>query len=492
MKNIIIVGGGISGLTAGILLQKAGLKTEIYEKNEVPGGLCSSFFKDGYTIDNCIHWLTGTNSQSALHPLLYELGALNDEIKLYKKQMFYSSSLNGKTVTFWRDKERTRRELTALSPEDKKEIDKLIDCTAISEKMVYPIDKPPETMNLADILKLVFSMRKMAKLKKEYRGVNLKDLSLRFKHPLIRTAITDYMPKDYGADAFLLCYATVTGENGDIPEGGSLAMSKRMAKTYEEAGGVLHLNSPVKSLIISDNRVLGINLSDGQSLSAQYVVCACDPSFTFKSLLPEKYMPEGLSQMYAQKQGYLARGAFQAAFAVDGDFDNFTGAHVFSCKNITVGKQVYNRLILQSYNYDPTFCPEGKSILQISFTQTEEDYFYWKALYENKAAYEAKKRETALLAMESITEEYPFLKGKIRLLDVWTPMSYSKRVNSYCGAYMGFLTSKHAKPVSGSRDIVNGLDNVFLAGQWMWGPGGLPSAMAAGKFAAERIINKYK
>ena len=94
--------------------------------------------------------------------------------------------------------------------------------------------------------------------------------------------------------------------------------------------------------------------------------------------------------------------------------------------------------------------------------------------------------------MESITEEYPFLKGKIRLLDVWTPMSYSKRVNSYCGAYMGFLTSKHAKPVSGSRDIVNGLDNVFLAGQWMWGPGGLPSAMAAGKFAAERIINKYK
>ncbi|MCI6716796.1 MAG: NAD(P)-binding protein [Mollicutes bacterium] len=32
MKKVIIIGGGISGLTAGILLQKKGFKTVIYEK----------------------------------------------------------------------------------------------------------------------------------------------------------------------------------------------------------------------------------------------------------------------------------------------------------------------------------------------------------------------------------------------------------------------------------------------------------------------------
>ena len=67
MKKVIIIGGGISGLTAGILLQKKGFKTVIYEKNNVIGGLCSGWKKDGYFIDNCIHWLTGTNKNSSLY-----------------------------------------------------------------------------------------------------------------------------------------------------------------------------------------------------------------------------------------------------------------------------------------------------------------------------------------------------------------------------------------------------------------------------------------
>ena len=36
MKKVVIIGGGIAGMTAGVLLQKAGFKTEIYEKNALP------------------------------------------------------------------------------------------------------------------------------------------------------------------------------------------------------------------------------------------------------------------------------------------------------------------------------------------------------------------------------------------------------------------------------------------------------------------------
>ena len=36
MKKVVIIGGGISGLTAGIYLQKAGFSTEIYEKMQYP------------------------------------------------------------------------------------------------------------------------------------------------------------------------------------------------------------------------------------------------------------------------------------------------------------------------------------------------------------------------------------------------------------------------------------------------------------------------
>ena len=40
MTKIIIIGGGVSGLTAGIYAQQAGFQSSIYERNALPGG-CS-------------------------------------------------------------------------------------------------------------------------------------------------------------------------------------------------------------------------------------------------------------------------------------------------------------------------------------------------------------------------------------------------------------------------------------------------------------------
>lgn len=89
MKKVVIIGGGIAGMTAGVLLQKAGFKTEIYEKNALPGGQCTGWKREGYFIDNCIHWLTGTRPGSALHELWKEIGALGDDVELYEKEMFF-------------------------------------------------------------------------------------------------------------------------------------------------------------------------------------------------------------------------------------------------------------------------------------------------------------------------------------------------------------------------------------------------------------------
>ena len=63
MKKVIIIGGGISGLTAGIGLQKSGFETHIYEKNPIGGGELTGWNREGFYIDNCIDWLT--NSKAA-------------------------------------------------------------------------------------------------------------------------------------------------------------------------------------------------------------------------------------------------------------------------------------------------------------------------------------------------------------------------------------------------------------------------------------------
>ena len=58
MKKIIIIGAGITGLCSGIFLLKKGFEVSIYEKNDFAGGCCTGWGRDGYYIDNCMHWLT--------------------------------------------------------------------------------------------------------------------------------------------------------------------------------------------------------------------------------------------------------------------------------------------------------------------------------------------------------------------------------------------------------------------------------------------------
>ncbi len=39
-EKVVVIGGGISGLTAGIYALLSGFEVEIYEKNAIPGGEC--------------------------------------------------------------------------------------------------------------------------------------------------------------------------------------------------------------------------------------------------------------------------------------------------------------------------------------------------------------------------------------------------------------------------------------------------------------------
>ena len=121
-KKIVIIGGGIGGLSAGIYALKAGYDAAIYEKNPVAGGECMGWNRKGYHIDNCIHWLTGTDEKTDLWKVWNTLGAIDENTAYVDEGKFYSSILDGKELTLWNDLEKTRNELIAFAPEDKKKI----------------------------------------------------------------------------------------------------------------------------------------------------------------------------------------------------------------------------------------------------------------------------------------------------------------------------------------------------------------------------------
>lgn len=489
MKKIVIIGGGIAGLSAGIYARKAGYEVEIYEKNPVAGGQCMGWNRKGHHIDNCIHWLTGTKQGSGLRNLWEDIGALSLDSEFVKSEKFYTTYVGDTSVTLWRDLDRTKKEMLALSPEDEVEINKFIAHVTYAMSCQMPVEKPMDMMNFIDYIKLGKSMANMPKVLKAYGKMNLQDLADRFKNPVLKALFTDCMPKDYQAYAHIVSYATVVSGNGEIPVGGSLAMTNRIIEKYEKLGGKLYCRHAVKRVIVKGNSATGIELTNGKEIKADYIVCATDTMEMFEKFIGKEYMDNTWKNCYENEQSYPLSSGFQMAFSIEKEAYLNTDTIVFDCSPFELAGKKINRMSVHSYEYEDSFAPEGKTVLQSNVAQFDDDYRYWKSL--SKEAYTAKKKEIAEVVKERIIARFPELKGKIELLDCWTPITYERYCNAYHGAYMSFITKKDVDSFN-VKGIVKGLSNFYIAGQWIQAPGGLPVAAASGKFAIQRILKSEK
>ena len=488
MEKIIIVGGGVSGISAGIYGRKAGFNVEIFEKNHIAGGQCMGWDRKKHHIDNCIHWLTGTKEGTSLRKVWEDVGALEADTEFVNDEKFYTTYLGNEKVTLWKDLERTENELLEISPEDEKEISKFIKHVKYAKSCEMPVDKPMDMMGIKDYIKLAKSMADMPKVMKEYGKIDLQDLSDKFKHPVIKALMTDYIPREHQASSLIVSYATVASGNGDIPVGGSLEMVNRMLKRYKDLGGILHCDNAVKKVNLEGNKASGIELMDGSIHEADYVILATDAMEAYKKLLGIEYMDKKWNEIFSDAKKYPLTSGLQMAFSIDKSMYPYSNTIFFDCKSIMVGKKDVKRISVKSYEYEPKWAPEGKTVLQASILQYDDDYEYWNDIDSKK--YKETKEQLTEEVMKRIIVKFPDLEGHIESLDCWTPKTYERYCNAYHGAYMGFIIRKNVKSFR-TKGTVKGIKNVYIANQWIQSPGGLPVAVAAGKFAIARIKSRF-
>ena len=79
--DVAIIGAVIGGLASAALLAKKGLRIAIFEKENKPGGYCSSFSQEGYLFDACIDSIGCLARGGILREVLNSLKVL-DEIHL--------------------------------------------------------------------------------------------------------------------------------------------------------------------------------------------------------------------------------------------------------------------------------------------------------------------------------------------------------------------------------------------------------------------------
>ena len=480
--SIIIIGGGIAGLSTGCYGQMNGYHTEIFELHNQPGGLCTSWTRKQYTFDGCLHWLVGTDPQNGMNRYYHELGALGDTKIVNHDEFYRVVHPSGKTLILYTDADRLEKHILELDPLDAPLIKEM--CRAIRRlsKLNMVDSKPRELMGLSDLPQL-FNMLPALGTMKKFGSITMADYVKQFKDPVMRDLIQGaFDAPDFPALVLILTLAFQHGRNAGYPVGGSLRFSKNIEKRYLDLGGKIHYNARVVKILVENDKAVGVQLENGEVHRAGRIVSAADGYNTIFNMLEGKYIDDQRRQWYARHPTF--QPIVMVSFGIKQDLSNTP--HQVTClldRPLDMAGEKQHSLGWKHYGYDPTLAPQGKSVVEVMLGSS---YEFWKDLSGDSEHYEAEKKNVAIQVMDFLETRLPGFKESIEVVDVATPLTFERYTGNWKGIWEGWTMTKDdfVKTLQGQKtisDVLPGLESFFMVGQWTTPGGGVPPAVTSGR-----------
>lgn len=486
MKKVIIVGGGIAGLTVGIYAKQSGFDTTILEMHSIPGGNCTSWKRKGYLFEGGMHWLTGSGEGQPLYKAWHEVGALSDTIPVFYRDPFTTFDHFGKTVCLYRDLDKLKAHFLEISPDDNAAIDKLCKDVKAFKKMKMPITdikgvkvKYKSAMSISDMMGMLPIMPKMKKLS----SMTSSEYTDKFKSPVLRAVLNNIVGSESNSIGMIASLATFTSGDGGYPKGGSLTMALNMAKRYETLGGKIVYNTHVEKVIMENGCARGV-VAGGETLTADAVIITQDTLSAIDHLFDEPLNEPWMQNMRKNTEPML--NVF-VSLGVETDLSDLPGNMMFSLERpMVIGGTRLDTLGVYNYATYEGYAPNGCTAL--TSVIIGDSYDFWKKCKED-GSYEDEKKKTADTVIRLISEKWTQISGKIAVVDVATPLTYERYCGTYKGSWMGNMRKGGTMTeIMVAYPIANeSLKNLYFAGQRMMPPGGLPSALDTGRKAVQYL-----
>jgi len=113
----------------------------------------------------------------------------------------------------------------------------------------------------------------------------------------------------------------------------------------------------------------------------------------------------------------------------------------------------------------------------------ETDWDFWNNLQNSdRKAYDLAKEQVAAQTIDRLEKHYPGISDQVEMTDVATPWTTYRYTRNYKGAWMGWQIDPKTIMTKIKR-TAPGLDNFYMAGQWVIPGGGVPTCLASGKDA---------
>lgn len=489
-KNIKIIGAGISGLSAGCYLQMNGYETEIFEMNTIPGGLCTSWDINGYTIDGCIQWLVGSSPSNKLYYLWNELIDMKNIDFVDHEEYIRVEDREGRVMRVPTDVDELEKEWLEKAPEDRELILEFTGTVRKFVKFEMQTEKAPELFNLWDGIKMVSRMFPYWRSFKKWISISTRDYIKKFKNPLLKKTILFMFVPEMSVLFLIFTLAWMHQKSAGYPIGGSLNFARFIEKKYLDLGGKIHYSSKVKKILTENDKAVGIELENKETHTADVVISAADGHFTIYNMLGGEYTNKKIENDYENLLTFPSY--LQISLGIDKAFEGEPHHLYFPLdKTLELGDGTHHKYIgVRIFNFDPTLSPEDKTLLTVMLPTP--NHAYWQELRKKDITeYKSEKNMIADKIIDALDRRYGDIRFRLELTDVSTPATVIRHTNNWKGSFEGWMLT----PETGMKSMkktLPGLDNFYMIGQWVEPGGGVPTALMSGRNVTQIICKKDK
>ncbi len=430
--EVLIVGAGLSGLAAGALLARDGVKVTLVEQAEDVGGKLAGLTRDGFSLDAGLHCFHYGDSGP--------IGELNSRLGLGLK--FIENRNSGYLL---RGKDR----LPVPAGDD-------VDFSQVpgfSEDEAARIKKLFAALSEAD--PAAWAKKSVADFVSE-SGFGEDELISDYASALSMTVLG---MNGAGVSAeLLISHVKAVGHSGfhlSVIEGGASRLVEALARVISEREAMIVLGSKVHEIVIEEGSVIRVKTSS-EEYTPKTVIYSGPLQY-----LPEVAVGEGINATLARKCAKLTPvSGIALEFGLAGPVSDVMGVMIDPRESV-IGRF--------PSNLDPGLAPEGGQLSSWMALVNEED------LIDKKVARAHIKRLKRI-----VKKQFPEIADKVK----WERL---RTIPNISGAAPLPRQPRSARP----KVAVKGVKNLFLAGDEVAAEGVLSGVAAASAIQAAGLAVKY-
>lgn len=445
MKHeVVVVGGGLGGLTTAALLAARGVDVCLIEKGSQPGGCVAAFEKFGYNFEPTASLYAGWGPGEIHERVFRELPVKPPEVRPLSPA--YLVRLPDQTdVALVTDEQAFEHNLRAAFPECAQGAvnfyKELAPIAATLERVAARLPDLPTASRgrrLRAIAPEARTARRILAAMSHTTAEHLTNTSARFRRFIdAQLQIFGQCPSTECAYLYAAVVLMLPRRAMHAIRGGAAALAGSLAASIKESGGSVRLNSAALRLAFNTKgRAVGVDLLSGERIEAtRAVVSNLTVWDTYGKLVGLGRTPEEVRRRLKTLSGW---GAYLIYLAMDESAAARLPAERVLALTSWQHEEPYDaegsQLMLAAAPAWDTRGPTGKRAATVlTFTEAAR----WFAFHEDEAEHEAQDERMLEACWERLHAAMPELGASIEVIETATPRTYYEETRRKLGMVGG-------------------------------------------------------